>query len=363
MSLLLPFARPISVGLLLLLAVAAAAQTPRPDDRACRDDRGTDRCADAEQRRMRDLYGVPSIEEHRRAGDQVRRVFYVDGYGRDLVLLAFVRSPGRDPSLRVHYPRPEEGERPAPLQAPVPQALWDEVISRSAYFDRRFARQEPGEGAAGINICIHGWVYMVEAIDRPAPRSAAVVRRKVESACEDGPGALFAREVERLALTLLPPCNALDPDQHRNAAAMIAACHILHGDRLAAAEALNRAGAFRFIDGAADAPRLAGLFAHETRIDWNGDVYRGHGMEAGAFWAAHLSRDSGRANLFFERVEGLASDRVRVTGFLSRSADTPPDSPSRYETAPVEQVWVRDHNGDLQVEAATVGPWEAAATG
>lgn len=79
---------------LLLLATMQGEAQPRPDPN-CRDDRGTDRCAETEQRRMRELYGVRSIEEHQAAGDQVRRIFYVDGYGRDLILIAFVRTSGR----------------------------------------------------------------------------------------------------------------------------------------------------------------------------------------------------------------------------------------------------------------------------
>ena len=98
----------------LLLVAAADAQAP--ETAGCADDRGVDRCAEAQQRRMRDLYGVRSIDKHQAAGDQVRRIFYVDGYGRDLILISLVRAPGHDPMLWVHYPG-EGGQRPAPQQA------------------------------------------------------------------------------------------------------------------------------------------------------------------------------------------------------------------------------------------------------
>lgn len=349
----------------LLGAVAPAQEPPRASDagtaervaeRNCRDDRGGDRCAE-EQRRVRELYGVPSIEEHREAGDRVYRVFYVDGYGRDLILIAFVRTPGRDPTLWVHYPQRAGGPGSEPLQAPVPQAVWDEVAERSANFERSYAAPA-GEDPALRSICLHGWVYTIETVGRRRGRPPVEIRRKTENACEDGPGSAYAQEVYRLALPLVPHCAALDPEQHRSAATILATCQTLHGDRLAAAEVLNLAAAFRRIGGPEDAHRIANRFAHETVIDWNGERYRGSGYRAREFWAARLDQDTGWTNLLIERVEGENADRVRLTGTLSRSVDTPQGRSAGTETARVEQIWVRDHNGDMVVESATVGPWE-----
>lgn len=337
---------------LLFTAIPTVAQPPT--NRNCRDDRGTDRCAEAQQQRMRELYGVRSIEEHRAAGDQVWRVFYVDGYGGDLILIAFVRAPRRDPTLWVHYPRREGEPRPEPLQVPVTQASWDEVVERSVSFDRSFA-QRPGE----TGLCLHSWVYTIESVGRSRGRLPAEVRRKTEDACENGPGSAYARELERIALSLIPHCAALDRRQHRNPSSMLAACRILHGDRLAAAEVLNRASGFRSIGGPEDRHRLIGLFAHETRIDWNGEEYRGSWSGAADFWVAHLDQQSGAANFYFQSVEAESADRVRLTGMLSRSVDGPQGRGNSSQQARVGQIWVRDFNGHFSIATATVGPWES----
>jgi len=344
---------------LLLGAPSVAQQAER--DRNCRDDRGVDRCSDEQQRRTRTLYGVRSIEEHGAAGDQVRRIFYVDGYGRDLVMIAFARTAGRDPALWVHYPQREgERRRPEPVQAAVPQSAWDEALRRSEHFDRRFAPLAAGASDA-FSICMHSWVYTIEASDPPERGQPMEIRRKTEDACEDGPGGVYALELQRIALELIPHCAALDPEQHRNAASILDACRLLHGDRLAAAEVLNRAHPFRQLGGAGDAQRIAGRFAHETRIDWAGTPYRGPGHRAGEFWAGRLVRaDGAPTNMYFERLEGESGSRVRLTGLLSRSVDTPRGVATGHETATIEQIWVRDVNGEMQVEQATIGPWRTA---
>ena len=92
------------VSLLFAITAAAPVAAQRPVDRNCSDDRGVDRCSEEQQRRTRQLFSVRSIEEHGAAGDQVRRVFYVDGYGRDVVLIALVRAPGRTRSSRFTSP-------------------------------------------------------------------------------------------------------------------------------------------------------------------------------------------------------------------------------------------------------------------
>jgi hypothetical protein len=65
----------------------------------------------------------------------------------------------------------------------------------------------------------------------------------------------------------------------------------------------------------------------------------------------------GWTNLLYERVEGLDADRVRMTGTLSRTTDTPRGPATGSESAPVELIWVRDHNAELKIERATVGRW------
>lgn len=352
--------RTIAALLLSGLLTGGAAAGQAQADRNCRDDRGVDRCSDEQQRRTRALYGAKSIEEHAAAGDQVRRIFYVDGYGRDLVMIAFVRTAGRDPTLSVHHPqRDGERPRPEPIQAAVPQDVWDEVIERSEHFDRSFV-PSAAPASDALSICLHSWVYTIEAVDPPQRGRPVQVRRKSEDACEDGPGGIYAVDLQRIALRLVPHCAALDPEQHRNPASMLATCRILHGDRLAAAEVLNLADAFRQLDGPEDARQIAGHFAQEAQIDWAGTNYRGSGHRAAEFWTGRLGGSGGYpTNMYFERVVGESGSRVRLTGRLSRTADTPRGQATGSETATIEQVWVRDVNGVMQVQQATIGPWRA----
>ena len=285
--------------LLSILATASSATAQNERDSNCRDDRGVDRCSEEQQRRVRTLYGVRSIEEHQAAGDEVRRVFYVDGYGNDLVMIAFVRAPGRDPAVWIHHPQREGEPRSEPIQAAVPQAVWNDVIERSAVFHRSFIpqprqRRTSSDEEETVVVCLHSWVYTIEAVDRPEFDAQPQIRRKTEDACEDGPGEAFVQQLGNIARSLFPHCAALDVEQYRNAAVALAACRILRGDRLAAAEVLNSAGAFINIEGPGDARLVSGLFDPSATLSWNGEQYRGNGFNAGEFWAARVGAQQGR---------------------------------------------------------------------
>lgn len=337
------------LSLLLLLAFLPAQGFAQPElPRNCRDDQGNNRCAAEQQQRMRELYGARPIETHLAAGEQVLRVFYVDGYGRDMVAIELIRAPGRDPRLMVRHRRPDGGT-PTALEAPVAINIWNDMIVRASQFDRSFA---PGpQGNSGdIVMCLHGWHYLIEASE-PGPRPPPRIRRKSESACEDGPGELFAYGLQRTALDLFPHCAMLDPEQHRNAASQLNACGLLSGDRMAAAQILNRLRPLLRAGSPQDEALLRGLFEYEMRIDWNGESNSGPGSAA-AFWAGKLAQPSGRANFYVQSVEGLSADRVRVRGELGRSAG---DNSS--ETAAVELIWTNANGGPHQISEARVGPW------
>lgn len=344
--------RPSFLGAIVLFLVAGPAKTQVTDNRNCRDDRGTDRCAGEQQRAVRALYGVRSIEEHRTAGDQVRRIFYVDGYGSDLLLIAFVRAPGSDPIVRVHFPRREGGEAPDSLQAAVPWAVWQDILFRSAHFDRELVPLPPPGG-----LCMHSWVYTIEATDPARSREEpATQRRAVEDACAQGLARHYAIEVERATLPLFPHCARLASNQHPSPSTQLAACRILRGDRMAAAEVRNLAQALRTIGGAGDAARLTQVLTDLSVINWNGERNEGHGSAA-PFWAAHAAPTRGVTNLYFESIEGESASRVRLTGTLTRTTDTSRGGATGTETARVVQIWT-GAGGFFRVESATVGPWE-----
>lgn len=351
-------------------AVAAAAMLLSPDqsapasaqaheDRECRDDDGVDRCDEARQRRVRDLFGVRSIEEHRDAGDQVRRVFYVDGYGRDLLAIAFVRAAGREPTLSVHFPRVEGEAGPEPLTAPLPEAVWSEVLARSTHFHRELIPEplpQPADPTLQtIEICGHSWLYTAEASDPVSSEDDLPrIRRRTESACEDGLTRAFANEAQRIALPLLPHCARLEPDHYRNAADQLAACAILSGDRMAAAEVFNRSEAFRLARIGNPLHELRDIFFASATVDWAGQRNGAEGPLR--FWIRMVGERG--AHLFSSNVQGVSATRVRLTGELMRSFRNASDAGLQYELAPVEMIWRSDQVGEFLVESATVGRWQ-----
>jgi hypothetical protein len=347
----------ICAALSLLLAAPVAAQAPKakpsPD---CGDDRGVDRCAAEQQRRVRELFGVKSIEEHQAAGDQVRRAFYVDGYGRDIVAIAFVRATGRDPTLRVHFPRKEGAAAPETMQAPVPKRTWEEVLSGSRLFDRTLLPPAGGEPF----ICLHSWVYTIEATDpRPAGSHApaAQPRRKTADACRGDLVQDYATALAQAALRLAPHCAALDPRQHRNEATQLAACTMLEGDRLAAAGALNRAHLLVAVNSPADAGRAQGVFDYRGFVEWDGERLGGEADRAMAAWLERTTKPT-YARLSIRRVVGETADRARVEGTLNRREGE--GSSERTMSAPVtlhmaSQPGATDY---FTVARAVVGPFK-----
>lgn len=350
--------RPIILGASVALAfwvIAASAAQPQSDCN-CREEFASGRCAEARLRRTVEAYGVRSLEAHSDAGDQVRRVFYVDGYGSNLLLISFARAPGRDPAVWVHFPRRERDGAREPLHANVPWAVWQDVLFRSARFDRDLVPLPPRPEPPAI--CLHGWSYAVEATDPPRSRGeSASLRRAVGDACEPNLVPPYAIEIERMALALFPHCARLAANQHRNPSTQLATCRILRGDRMAAAEVRNLAEVLRTISGPADAARLAGVLTDNSLIDWNGERNQGQGSAA-AFWATNAAPIRGVTSLYFESIEGESASRVRLTGILTRTADTAGGRATGMETARVEQIWTSE-GGFFRVERAVIGPWES----
>lgn len=329
-------------------AVAQSRTTP-----GCGDDRGVDRCSADVHRRVLDLYGLQPIEGHARAGDEVRRAFYVDGYGRDMVAIMFVRAPGRDPILSVHFPRDGDVIVP-PATAPVPAAIWAEVLVGSRYFDRALAPLPANTDPNVISICLHSWVYTVEAT-QPSGREGEDmrVRRKAEDACADGLAADYAGQLQSLALPLLPYCAALDPDQHRNGASILNACRLLSGDRLAAADGFNLLGTIRSIE-AGDRRAVVNAFAQQATIDWAGVQTSGGLNRVPDAWLLG-STDGGRANLHISRVVGERVDRVSAEGEVSRYVDGPNDTRILMVAPATFELRDRGDGLGLRITRATVG--------
>lgn len=345
----------ILAALTLLLAgageVAAQAPGAKPSP-SCSDDHGVDRCATEQQARVRALFGVRSAEDHLAAGDQLRRVFYVDGYGRDLAVITFIRPRGADPRLEVRFPKGREGDSWKPLEAQVPKAAWDEALERSALFDRDLARPESNAAV----LCLHSWVYTVEAADPALGGTPARLRRKTGDACHDDLVEAYAADVQRAAVALLPACSVLDPRQHRNEATLLVRCAMLEGDRMAAAEAMNRAELLVALNSEADAGRAQGAFAYRGVLEWNGERIGGDSNRAMAAWIERVSNPN-YARMTIRRAVGETAHHARIEGSLSRREGE--GANERTVSAPVTLHMERAHDReDFTVARAVVGPFE-----
>jgi hypothetical protein len=316
-----------------------------PERRNCRFEQNSPECLQLLSGEKAELYGVRSLDAHRAAGEQVRRVFYVDGHGRDLLLVAAVRAHRSEPTVSVHFP-PQNGRTADPLRARMPRAAWREMLALPGSFDREST-------AARQTVCLHGGTYLVEGSDPDSsPGAPSALSRGRGGDCNPNSASAYAAVVERTTLALFPPCARIAT--HASPALRLAACGILHGDRLSAAEVLNRAEAFRMTYNASDTTRLAGLFTTQPEISWNGERTM---REPAAFWAARAAPVRGVTTFIVQSVDATSANAVRLTGTLSRAIDTPRGRATGMETARVEQTWRREE-GAFRVARAVVGPWQ-----
>lgn len=351
----------------LILQAAPAASQPRepavpietPEQRRsrCGDDNGVDRCDAAQQARTRASFGVPEAQALHRQGATVRRVFTVDGYGRDLPVVSFERSPGRSPRVVVKVQRRLDSSGTGPrelveLSAPLSAADWTEVLRRTSLATRATGPEQPADGVARgdvLNICMHSWVATFEAVDQGADGG---VRSRTSDACAADATVQAAMFLIETAFRALPECTSLDRARFRHEAQMLQACALLEGDRVAAAEAMNRFNSPWFASPNADsAPAVRALFSFEsTNLTQHGEPTVSGYVAVADAWVRLLSGRGG-ANFSTRRYVGQSADRVRVEGEMWRTRD------EATEVATAEMVWVRRYGNDFQVASVTIGPW------
>jgi hypothetical protein len=340
-----------ALGLLLLTPAPAAAQ--RWPDQQCVENPNLASCVQSRGDQLAATFGARRIDEHRDAGEEVVRVFYY--HDEDLALVAFVRAPGHEPTAYVYFPRRAGQPAPAPMQAPIPQAVWAEAMWRSIYADRGLAPAPPIP-SDGDEVCLHPWNYVFEASVPAAPGAGvrARVRRYSANACDDAPLLQFAADFRRLAISLFPACDALDDRLYGNPVQRFVLCPRLSGDRLAAAEIMNLAHPFQTLGGSVDPHDLDDAFDTEAVIDWNGRRRPADHRNPAVFWQAQIEED--HVNSFdIERIEGLSPGRALLTGYLLR--DRPDRNHGSCLRARLEQVWATTWSG-TQVASTAVGPWE-----
>jgi hypothetical protein len=341
------------LGVLICAAGVGAQTTP------CTDDQLVDRCDPEQRRRVLGLFGMPPIETHHEAGDWVRRAFYVDGYGNDVLAISFIRTRGRDPFVSVHVPPRNGGPAQAVLVASVPQDVWVDVLRRSTLFDRELVPLPSDPGWESI--CIHPWVLTVEATE-PAPAHGLRpgVRRRVQGGCDPEPAGQFADELAIAALSLLSYCRGLDRADYRNEAMQLAECFKLRGDRNAAAVVRNRVTDLEHASMLGQPSAIGVIFGADAVVELNGKVRGPDDPEdvwSQQVWGSMLNGTF----LSVDAVEAESAASVTVVGTLYRNwpldpAD--PDGPWRRERAHAEMRWTAAYD-TFTLTHASIGPFEA----
>lgn len=341
------------VALTFALALSGPAQaadcTPKPR---------RDLCQTEVDPAVLTRFGIATAEAEAEAGVEAYRVFFTDGYNRDLPPLAFERRPGSGPTVVVYGP---EGER---MKGAVASDVWERVVAESRFADRVLAPEPPAaDEPAWVRTmpCLHPWSTGVELINtKPDSRS---VRRRFENACGGELTTQYAFRLADEAYKALPQCHALDLDRQRNVVTLLATCVSLRGDRVAAAQVRDAiwqghpngqrpdAGAWRAWLGTNGSPRLR-WGDMEVRTD------RGSNNLVAEFLVARM-QEFPNLHFYAGRYEGVSSREVVVTGEATYVTG---QQPERQWRAPYRQVWVWDPNlsewmlSDWTMDSFTAAP-------
>lgn len=342
---------------LIALSVALALSGQTPDiSRDCRDDNGTDRCAEENRAAALATLGMTSIEAEKAAGVEVYRILQVDGYGNLMPSISYERRPGAAPQVVIYA---ADGNR---LTAPVSAPEWATIQGMARFADRTLEAL-PEEADPAASFCLHAWLSTVEianAAERGVPQGP--VRRRTESACNGALTTRFAFELPRLAIKHFPECDALNPQGHRNEMTRLDHCVRFKGDRLAAAELMNQVG-WRFTPH--DSPgdpvswdRIFGINA-SVRLNWAGQTVvarRGGLGDEVAVFLAQRQTETPSLRAYIESFEGTSSTRVETAGRISMNG-----TGDTQFSAPFNQVWVWDDAGlNWTLESWTIQPFALA---
>jgi hypothetical protein len=336
---------------LATFAPAAAQMTPGV---RCTGDSRDSGCDAARIRRQREVYDMPSLEQLRDEGVQVRRMFFsraAEWDEWDIGALLFERRPGHGPVVRFQPPRGEDGRLPEPLVAELTLEAWREALTRSEGLERRFAPQRDGQ-----NICLFGADYTVETADPPAAEEPARLYRHSENACYDPtPAEAYVRSMAALAEPFFPACRVLRFAGDSEAVSRLPICAWLQGDRLAAAEVRNGMTPFIDFDDAAAVGRLFDAFHYDAELDWNGTHISG-GRAVAEHWARAATQPPG-TEFRMVSIQGETGTRVLVRAELEQEERLGPAS-TCFRRASVEMTWVNAGDGRFSIRRVTVGQFE-----
>lgn len=322
------------------LVASALALAPTPSKDRC-DVNDRDRCSAATQWETLSLYGIPPISSLTKA--QVRRVFFVNGYARDIIALEFIRAAERSPVVRVHFPQ-DGGRKIGPLEAELTADQWEDVVSLSRDFEKSYVRPKKDNPDA-IVLCIHPWVYWAEAIELDGQ-----TRSKVGNACDDPPVELFAWPAAKLARSVLPQCNLIDRSLERNDATLLRTCAALTGDRITAARIFNTAKGFRFFD-EEEGGNLDKISAYGFTLEQNG--IKSEKKNARTVWDSFYTEKG--TGFYYHSIHGLDAKTARVTGEIWRRGNLDMDDDD--QVADVVMNW-KEYGGTFEITSITIGAFQ-----
>lgn len=344
------------LSILALLAVPASAQEFENFASGCADDSGGDRCSDAAVKAWHDRYDLRPVETMAADGTTVRRMLYVDGYGRDVLAISAIRVKGASPVIEIRRPRSKDDAQPATWTRPIPEKAWDRILGDATTAHRRLAPEtKAGDDTA---ICLHAWVSRFESGEprRLAPFVVGQLwldpesRVMTISACEGSPTQRFGATLAEIAADTFGECSSIDVDRMRNGIALIEACVGLRGDTLAAGHVMSIYRnlyplIFRAQDEGKSWPDL-------LRADFK---LASQGLKEGeqADWAGVRALFAKADNIHFdvEQVTGLDADRVEMLATFhwatsgSRAGAKDPERHARR----LRLTWVRQ-TGDWVVD-------------
>lgn len=325
-------------------------------DRTCLDDNNRDICAPEMRADLLESLGMAAAEADAAAGVESYRVFFVDGYGRDLPAFVFERRPGAGPVSVVY------GTGGARLEAPVSPAFWDEVVLRAEFADRELV-QPPAEPNGPPGLCLHAWSSTVEMTNSSVTRwRSEPVRRRTENACNGALTTRFAFFLAEQTLKVQPHCQGLDSDRQRNVVTLIATCMALKGDRVAAGSVFDakRDGSPRYgLDHLNAGTWRAWLGTNGSpRLDWGDERIVTNGLRNNLVAEFIVERLRQTPDLKFSpsEYEGIDAETVVVKG--SATYGTIEDGREIRMRADFSQTWVWDPNlSGWMVSEWTVGPF------
>ena len=339
------------IALLVVAAEPVVAQSVDP----CEDESRLTECYTLHQEEILAPFGLQSAEAHLAAGEEMYRAMFRDGYGRLMVAVAAARRPGSSPVLELYLPDASEGGAGAPaFSTPLQASDWTHVRDSAGLFDRILQPAPPppappGEGQ--ITVCAHSWLFVVESTNPHPDGREARLRRRAESACDDGVTGQYAMSLAALAVRVLPPCSAIIASRLPSDPHKLGVCGRFDGDRLAAAEVFplfEELGGAHSVEGAAT---IGGLFDRDSTIDWAGQTIA-PGTAGGDAWLDASARAGG--HFVYLGATGDNRRQVRLRAVLRRW-EPAPNGEGVWMHAPAEFLWKRRDSGQWVIDQVTVG--------